>query len=166
MKDFVDFIKDTTEGASIFNIKNLRESGPLPTGGDPNAGDMHIDDIRQNLSMTTMAPQPMDRTIEGWMFRLKTAWGKVSFKYHDPELKITKPIMADRFIDLYSDRARIRSYGKWEVEYLKINKVTFWRNFTGFNGKQYREELIVEVKLKPELAKAISWWRVLNPFAK
>lgn len=161
MKDFIDFVERSIDGVPI------REAWMLPARNNRPLSDFHSEDtVRQNLALPNMSPNYIDVTLEGWLWRLKTNWGEVSIEHDNPVLSRKGKITQEQFLTLMGNEANKRAYGEWEIEHLDFSRLTFWRNVHDFSGSRKKERIVVSIKLRPELKKATSWWRILNPFAK
>lgn len=117
------------------------------------------EELRASLACPDIRPQPFDVTFDAWLHRLKL-WGKVNIEHYDPDLKVKARINIERFLDKISDDNLNRMFGRWHTERLDFNKVQFYREFLGLNGKQVRETFTIWIELKPELKKASGdWWK-------
>jgi hypothetical protein len=57
----------------------------------------------------------------------------------------------DEFLDHVDNKVLNRMYGKWKLEEVKINRIRFYREFWGMDGKDVTEEMIVDIDLRPDL---------------
>jgi hypothetical protein len=93
-------------------------------------------------------------TLEAWLFRI-SQWGKVSFGYIAPKNRSTTSITRHEFIKSFTEPELIKIFGKWDNEILDVNKLKWFRSYTGLDGKKETEAFVITVDLKPELKKAI-----------
>jgi hypothetical protein len=107
--------------------------------------------MRDELSTPEVLPCVFDVTIPGWMARIEL-WGRISIVHKDPETFCGKRnVTKKQFIDRISDESLTKMLGKWSIKKNGMTSVTFVRDYVGLDGKHYKEELIIDVDLKPEL---------------
>lgn len=108
-----------------------------------------IRQLRAELSEPEIRPCSFDRTIPGWLERIKH-WGKVSFQYKD-EKGGNHTISKDQFIRRISDPTLNKMLGLWEIERVNQTTCKFTRNFPDAKGKVRKEEFKISVELRKEL---------------
>lgn len=138
MNEFVDRIESSVSGARIDETFSAEE----------------IEQFRQELAIPDMRPAVSDVTINAWMYRMG-CWGDVKIKHKDPENHFKGEISKEKFLKLLSDVNLIRAFGKWDIKDTDINKVTIYRDYIGIDGRQYREEFLIEIEFIEELKKAV-----------
>jgi len=99
-------------------------------------------------------PYEQDGTLEAWLLRI-SLWGEISINWKNPENNTNKKITTDEFLEYIDNQEWNKMYGKWKLEEVKINKIRFYRKFWGIEGKNIVEEIIVNIKLRPDLQKKL-----------
>ena len=138
MRDFVERIEGLIYGTRVDEVM------------DPAEFEM----LRHELSIPDMRPSVVDVTIDGWLYRME-AWGPIKIKHTDPENHRKEEISRSEFHRKLSDKSDLRAFGKWHVVDRDINKVLIYRDYFGLDGREYREEFLIEVQFKEEIKKAI-----------
>lgn len=110
-----------------------------------------IDDM---LNTPTILPCSFDQTIQAWLVRI-SLWGKLKILHIDPENRKRENVSQSQLIAAIFNDELLRLWGQWGLEELAINKVRMYREHYGIDGKEYTEEFIIEIELKPELRKAL-----------
>ena len=114
-----------------------------------------LEEERKMMAYPDMRPCDFDGTLEAWLLRL-TIWGTVGIKHNKPEEKINwKTISNDTFLDLVGDKELNKLHGLWNIDQLTSIRLVFYRKYTSYDGKNYKEEFDVEVKLKDVLQRAL-----------
>ena len=81
------------------------------------------------LALPDARPAVGDGTLGAWLLRI-SLWGKIKITHNNPDEKIRNVSMAyDQFLRYIDDQRRNSTYGKWNVEYPKIDLVKFKRKF-------------------------------------
>jgi len=101
-----------------------------------------------NWSNPDIRPNKFDRTWQNWFNRIDS-WGKINILHVDPEKSTRSNWGRQQFIDRMGDSEMLKVYGKWEIQQVKINKMEFWNNYIGLDGKQYKEIIQIKVDLLP-----------------
>jgi hypothetical protein len=105
---------------------------------------------REELATPDVRPCDFDVTFEGWMDRI-SLWGKIHIKHIDPEFKFRGEVSTEKFLrKIADDSYMVKAFGKWDLERTAFNKVKMWRGYVGLDGKQYTEEFLIEVELRPD----------------
>lgn len=110
--------------------------------------------IWKQLDDPDIRPQPFDRTLDAWLYRI-SLWGRLNIYWIPPGAKSKKRVTKGQFLKAMSTPDFLNILGKWDVKKLDINQVEFSRGFTDFDGRKVVEKFIVEVELKPEIKKRL-----------
>ena len=103
-----------------------------------------------------MRPMDFDGTLEAWLFRLKEIWGTVVIKHKHPEnFKGVREVSSDYFLDIVGNEEDNKLFGLWKIDQLTTNRLIFYRKYEAVDGKHYKKEFDIEIKLKPSLQKAL-----------
>ena len=102
-----------------------------------------------------LMPQDSDGSYQGWLNRIG-ALGNLTFTHIDTGSGINETISQEEFIKLTSDEDKLKVLGQFALDLLEDNKVKSWRDYEDGAGNRFREELIIEIGLKPELEKSLS----------
>jgi hypothetical protein len=114
-----------------------------------------LTDVQAKLAYPSMMPQDFDGNIEAWLLRI-ALWGDISIKHNHPEEKLKGVnISTVDFLNIMDDDENKNKFGLWNLEQLAVNKVLFYRKYVSYDGKNYKEEFIVEVKLKSSLQQSL-----------
>jgi hypothetical protein len=138
MRDLSDHIEESVSGRRIEEVLDPATMAQL----------------KKELATPDIRPQTFDVSVEGWFARLEL-WGKVKIKHSDPENRVKEEITKSQLLRILSDDNLLKMFGKWHVEDISINKVSIYRDYIGMDGRQYREEFVVDIELKDELKKAV-----------
>jgi len=95
---------------------------------------------------TDIRPQPSDVTIAAWLFRI-SQWGPMTITHFNPESKIKRVITQDEFIKIVDDPELNRLYGTWDGDRLDIDRLVWFRNYVGIDGKKYCEKFHIDIDL-------------------
>jgi hypothetical protein len=108
-------------------------------------------EIKRRLAYPDMRPQAFDQTMEAWMYRI-SMWGDIIITSTNPEDNTNnKKIEAREFFKLFGeDKGE-----EWQLNQLATNKLVFYRKYISYNGKWYKQELGVEIRLKSSLRQAL-----------
>ena len=111
-------------------------------------------EIQRRLAHPDMRPQQFDGTLEAWLMRI-ALWGNITIKHNHPEERIVwKEVTGDQFLDRLNV-SDTDTFGIWSQEQKAVNKMVFYRKYTQYNGKNYKEEFSIEIKLKSSLQQAL-----------
>ena len=113
------------------------------------------DELKTMLAHPDMRPCDFDHSLEAWLYRI-SLWGNITIKHNDPENGIQdKEISQDDFLNVVSNNEDNQVFGLWSIDQKTVNRLVFYRKYLAYNGKNYKEEFDVEVKLKDSLQKAL-----------
>ena len=110
--------------------------------------------LRRELSTPDLRPSDVDVTVDGWMFRVEL-WGKLKIRHKDPENHRNEEISKSQFLSRLSDKNLLKMCGKWRTQERDMNKLTMYRDYIGMDGRQYREEFLIDIELRDEIKKAV-----------
>jgi len=110
--------------------------------------------IKQLMSVPDARPADFDGTLEAWLVRIGL-WGKITIRKKDPENRINKEIDKDEFLNYITKDELNLIRGKWTVKEEKVNVIKFEREFWTINGRNEKEELIVEINLRDDLKRLL-----------
>ena len=111
--------------------------------------------IERMKARVDLMPQDSDGSYQGWLNRIG-ALGNLTFTHIDTGSGINETISQEEFIKLTSDEDKLKVLGQFALDLLEDNKVKSWRDYEDGAGNRFREELIIEIGLKPELEKSLS----------
>lgn len=114
--------------------------------------------LQKELACPKVTPQDFDVTYESWLMRIGT-WGAIKITHLNPEYKEKREVSSEQMIKVLTDTELLRLLGNWTIKSPSINVCFIYRDSIGLDGKQYREAYNVEVDLKPEIKKALKWWK-------
>lgn len=110
-----------------------------------------IQRMRGELATPEILPCTFDVTIPGWLWRIEQ-WGNITFYHKNPEnFKRKKKVTKSQFLNRIQDENLMKMFGRWSVEKKGLTKCVFYRDYIGVDGKHYKEQFIVKVRLKKEL---------------
>jgi hypothetical protein len=140
---------------SIFDTDIFKEfSNKYKNVKFPELNDKEKDEVNSMLAEPCAMPYEEDRTFEAWLLRI-SIWGKIKITHKNPEDGTNEVLSNSRFLDYVDNQEVNRMYGKWILEEVAINKIRFYREFWGINGKNNVEEIIVDIDLRPDLKKKL-----------
>ena len=114
-----------------------------------------LDDIQRKMAHPDMKPGNFDGTLEAWLIRIGM-WGNIAITLNDPENGIrNKKITNSQFLDIADNQEDNRVFGLWEIDKKEVSYLVFYKKYIAYNGKQYKKEMHVKVKLKSGLQKAL-----------
>jgi hypothetical protein len=152
MTNYYDLIENIYEGFfdtdafKHFSQKYAKDLSKVKTSPEQKK---HIEKM---LALPDARPSLGDVTLSAWLLRV-SLWGKLHIKHNNPDEKVRNVSMSyEQLISYMDDQRRNATYGKWVIEYPKINLVKFVRKFYSFLlGKETVEEIIVEIDLREDL---------------
>ena len=110
---------------------------------------------KKMLGYPSMRPMDFDGTLEAWLLRL-TVWGTVGIKHNDPENGVKGRVVSnDYFLDKVGGKEDKKLFGLWSIDQLTTNRLIFYRKYVAYDGKNYKEEFDIEIKLKDRLQQAL-----------
>jgi len=98
------------------------------------------------FASTDIRPIESDVTIAAWLFRI-SQWGPMTITHFNPESKIKRVITQDEFIKIVGDPELNRLYGTWDGDRLDINRLVWFRNYVGIDGKKYCEKFHIDIDI-------------------
>ena len=107
------------------------------------------------LNIPDSRPNIDDGTLEAWLYRI-SFWGDIKITHKDPEDRTKRSMTKYQFLDYVDDQRQNQAYGKWMVDVPKMEKVIFHRTFWSIRGKDVKEEMIIDIKLRPDLKKVLT----------
>lgn len=152
MRDYFDLFDSIYEGFFDTDVMKYLQDKEGKKLKNVRLSDAEKQRIDQLLAIPDARPSTGDQTFEAWLLRI-SIWGKIKITHNNPDEKIRNASMNyDQFLDYIDDQRRGAIYGKWAIEYPKIELVKFVRKFYSFNvGKEVVEEIIVEIDLRDDL---------------
>lgn len=110
-----------------------------------------IERMKDELATPEILPCAFDVSIDGWLWRIEK-WGDVRIRHKDPETFRGKQKISRRvFLSRIGDESLNKMFGQWTIQKKGLTKVVFYRDYIGMAGKHFREQFIVDVKLRKEL---------------
>jgi len=107
--------------------------------------------MKDEIASPKIRPCDFDVTIPGWLARIELR-GKITIHHKDPEnFRGKRKVTRGQFLSRISDESLRKMFGKWTIQEKGLTKCVFQRDYIGIDGKHYKEQFIVSVKLKPEL---------------
>jgi hypothetical protein len=152
MRDYFDIFDSIYEGFFDTDVMKFLQDKEGKKWDKLKISDEEKKRIDTLLAVPDARPATGDGTFEAWLYRI-SLWGKIKIVHNNPDEKVRNETMSyDKFLDYIDDQRRNAIYGKWVIEYPKINLVKFIRKFYSFLlGKETVEELIVEIDLREDL---------------
>ena len=110
-------------------------------------------ELKEMLAYPDMRPYDFDISLSAWFYRI-SFWGSIGIKYTDLENSIKNiSVTQQKFLDVVGDEEDNKIFGLWQINQLEVNKLVFYRNYLAYDGKKYKKEFVVEVKLKGNFQK-------------
>lgn len=114
------------------------------------------DELKDMLAHPDMRPQDFDHSLEAWLYRI-SLWGSITIKHNDPENGIqNKEASQSEFLDTMANEEDNNVFGLWSIDQKTVNRLVFYRKYLAYDGKNYKEEFDIEVKLKDSLQQALT----------
>jgi len=149
-------VNEAWENSIFQELKKGRELGDWDR-----MSDAEKNKIDMMLSYPDPRPMDFDNNLEAWLLRISN-WGRIKITHTNPEDKTKRTLNANQFLDYIDNQARNATYGLFDVETPKIDRIRFYRSFWSIYGKKVTEEIIVDIDLKPSLANALKKVRGLK----
>ena len=111
-----------------------------------------------NWTNPSILPCKFDLTWQGYFKRIGN-WGKIRILHVDPEKGKRDYITQDAFLKRMGNGSLLQVYGKWEVQQSNIRKYELWNKYIDISGKERKEIIQIQVDLKPELQRGLSFWQ-------
>lgn len=147
----MEILKESSEDKMYNELQKVNKF--QPTGKVETDAEREL--INKKLSYPDMRPCDFDGSLEAWLLRI-SLWGDVTITRNHPEDRIKgKVVGPNAFLDRVGDYELTAERGFWSMEQLAVDKIAFSRKYLAYDGKQYKEEFIVEIKLKSDLQKAV-----------
>lgn len=142
-----EFINKTQNGIEVNDVAN-----------ESKLSEEDKERLRKELACPKVTPQDFDVTYEGWLQRIGT-WGTIRIAHINPEYKEKREVNKDIMVRTVSDPESLRLLGAWSIDSPAVNICIIYRDYVGLDGRDYREAFNVEVDLRPDLKKAMKWWK-------
>lgn len=154
--NYYDLVKNICEGIFDTDVFNYLQQKSGKKAAKYQLSDEDKKHVDMMLAHPDARPAAGDRTLEAWLLRI-SLWGRIKITHNNPDEKVRNRNMSfDQFLDYVDDQRRTATYGKWVIEYPKINLVKFIRKFYSFLlGKETVEEITVEIDLREDLKKIL-----------
>ena len=122
--------------------------------GMPAPEDMTDEDIRSIMAVPTILPASTDRAVSTWLWRLENMWGKLTIVYVDPFTRKRNKITKEQAKEHYMDDSRGKMVG-WSFRQINGHSVEMYREFYDERNKIYRESVVVDIDIYPDLRRRI-----------
>ncbi len=142
--------KQTEEGFWDFN-KDIYDEYAKRFGSRGELSKEDSELVKKLLAMPDIRPYDEEGTLEAWLLRI-SLWGKIMItQTNKTEGWKKRSINKDQFLDYVSNEIDIEAYGPWKIDVLAVNKIKFYRDYWGIDGKTIVEDMTVEIDLRPDL---------------
>jgi hypothetical protein len=110
-----------------------------------------MNQMRAELATPEVRPCDFDVTFEAWIMRLEL-WGQVTYYHKDPEHSWgKKKITKSEFLKKVTDDRLNKMFGIWDTKRKGLTTCILMRDYLAPNGKHYKEQFVIDVKLRKEL---------------